>query len=288
MHKHQGDPDEDTAVPDRLDWLDRTKFKWYKPLGKTAQCHPYLFTTSLARLAQDGGVKFVTGTVDSLVYSENGKEVRAVTYHDAQSHDNQLSATDVILAAGPWTQRLLPQAPIRGEKSHSVVVEPQRDISPTIIFFDPGHIVTGDEYNQLEIYPRPDGTVYMSGQTDYGLELPQSTDDVDVDLARCQELMDNVAIVSPDLAPSRVRIKQACFRPIVDVEGRDPELGPLLGLTGIEGLLLAAGHNQWGIQNSPITGKVISELVFQGKAVSADIGRLDPRIHLDISGTPRS
>lgn len=93
----------------------------------------------------------------------------------------------------------------------------------------------------------------------------------------CQELIENLATISPDLAQSQVLEKQACFRPIVCAEGRDPELGPLLGFTGIKGLVLAAGHNQWGIHNSPISGKVISELVFEGRAVSADISELDPQ-----------
>jgi glycine/D-amino acid oxidase-like deaminating enzyme len=167
-----------------------------------------------------------------------------------------------------------------GEKSHSVVVQADRDISSTILFFDPGHIDPDDEDNHLEVYPRPDGTVYMCGRTKYGLELPATTDEVDADPQRCQEIMDCVGIISPDLCRSQVLLRQACYRPMVKVEDRDPGLGPLLGPTGIDGLLLAAGHNEWGIQNSPITGKVLSELVFEGKAVSADIHELDPRDHL--------
>ena len=34
---------------------------------------------------------------------------------------------------------------------------------------------------------------------------------------------------------------------------------------------------QWGIQNGPGTGKLISEFVFDGQALSANIGSLDPR-----------
>lgn len=33
----------------------------------------------------------------------------------------------------------------------------------------------------------------------------------------------------------------------------------------------------WGIQNGPGTGKLMSEFVFDGNAVSAKIGALDPR-----------
>lgn len=278
MERHDGDADAETRVPESLDWVDPAAFKWFKPLGKTAQCHPYLFTTTLARLAKEKGVRFVEGTVEAIEYSSNRDKVQSLKYRDKQSGgEHRLDATDVILAAGPWTQSLLPEAPIVGERSHSVVIEPGRVVSPTIIFFDPGRIAPGDERNQLEVYPRPDKTVYMCGRTDYGAALPATTDDVDVNPRLCQELMGNLAIVSPDLAQSQVLISQACFRPIVNMEGRDPELGPLLGFTGINGLVLAAGHNQWGIHNSPITGKIISELVFDGRPVSADITELDPR-----------
>jgi glycine/D-amino acid oxidase-like deaminating enzyme len=51
----------------------------------------------------------------------------------------------------------------------------------------------------------------------------------------------------------------------------------LIGETGIRGLLLAAGHTCWGIQNSCATGKLVSEFVFDGGPKSARIDSLDPR-----------
>jgi glycine/D-amino acid oxidase-like deaminating enzyme len=73
-----------------------------------------------------------------------------------------------------------------------------------------------------------------------------------------------------------VAIKQACYLP--SVAGAD---GPLIGETGIKGLLIASGHTCWGIQNSCATGKLMSEFVFDGKAKSAKIGALDPRAVLE-------
>ena len=40
---------------------------------------------------------------------------------------------------------------------------------------------------------------------------------------------------------------------------------------------MAAGHTCWGIQNAPATGKLMSEVLFDGEAKSAKIGALDPR-----------
>ncbi|KAK9778607.1 putative FAD dependent oxidoreductase-like protein 2 [Seiridium cardinale] len=279
--RHPEDSDADTPVPEDLTWVDRAKFKWYKPLGNTAQVHPYLFTTSMARLAEEKGVRIVIGSVEEIIYTEDGKEVQGIALRNRDSSQSeQLSATDIVLAAGPWTKRLLPVAPIGGEKSNSIVVKPTRDIPPTILFFDPGHFDADDEDNQLEIYPRPDGTVYLAGQTDFGLEIPPTTDDVDFEPEPCERLLSDIKMVSPDLAGSEVLTRQACFRPLVKVQGRDPEIGPLLGPTAVKGLILAAGHNQWGIQNAPITGKLVSQLVFDGKAVSSDMSELDPRKYM--------
>lgn len=294
VSKHHADANDDDGgdSKDVPDWVDSTKFKWYKPLGETAQCHPYQFTTTLARLAEERGVRFVEGgSVTSINFSSPDQHRRQIEGVEvtlkrdqgssaAQNENVGISATDVILVAGPWTGRIFPAVPIIGQKSHSVVVQPKREISPTILFFDPGHIDADDAENSLEIYPRPDGTVYMCGRTRYGLELPATTDDVRTDPGRCREIVDTVKRISPDLSYSQVLREQACFRPMVNIKGRDPSSGPLLGPTGIEGLLLAAGHNEWGIQNAPITGKVLSELVLEGKAVSADIRELDPRDHL--------
>jgi len=68
-------------------------------------------------------------------------------------------------------------------------------------------------------------------------------------------------------------VRQACYLPNVEASRG----GPLIGLTGITGLFLAAGHTCWGIQNSTGTAKVLSEFVFEGKAKSANIESLDPR-----------
>ena len=48
----------------------------------------------------------------------------------------------------------------------------------------------------------------------------------------------------------------------------------------VKGLILGSGHSCWGIQNGPATGKLISEIVLDGKAVSAKLGKLDPKVAL--------
>ena len=107
------------------------------------------------------------------------------------------------------------------------------------------------------------------------IPLPKNTDLVEVDEKRCQDIVDYVSSISDELRDGEVTAKQACYLPNVNASGSG---GPLIGLTEIKGLVMAAGHTCWGIQNGPGTGKLVSEFVFDGEAKSAKIKGLDPRI----------
>lgn len=51
---------------------------------------------------------------------------------------------------------------------------------------------------------------------------------------------------------------------------------PIIGGSAADGIFIAAGHAVWGINNSLGTGKVLVELMLDGKAHSADIRQLQP------------
>jgi glycine/D-amino acid oxidase-like deaminating enzyme len=242
----------------------------------TGQVHPYLFTTFLADQAKSSGVEIILGSATAINYSENGTAVRSVSFKKKDSGVAvELDADHVVLAAGPWTPDLLPAAPIGGSRSHSIVLSvPTKNMSPNILFFNNPN--PNSWFPKLEVYPRPDDTTYVCGPTDHRVPLPSSTDLVEVDSESCQLIRRAAESLSSQLVRRDVLIEQACYRPVVKVSGRDRSTGPLFGKTGVTGLILAAGHDQWGIQNSLATGKVISELIFDGESVSADISTLDP------------
>jgi glycine/D-amino acid oxidase-like deaminating enzyme len=50
---------------------------------------------------------------------------------------------------------------------------------------------------------------------------------------------------------------------------------PLVGKV-MDGIYVAAGHSCWGITLGPGTGKVMSEMILDGKARSADVEDLSP------------
>ena len=112
------------------------------------------------------------------------------------------------------------------------------------------------------------------GEGDTLIPLPTSSDLVVSDESRCDDIYAYISSITPTLKAGQVLTKQACYLPLVSSSG---DRGPIIGETGIKGLILASGHTCWGIQNSCATGKLVSEFVFEGGAKSADIEELDPR-----------
>lgn len=271
-------------IPEDLDWIEPDLLRAYESMsgpGETAQVHPYLFTTSMAKLAEEKGADVILGKVTDIARPND--TVESVAYTDnATGESRTIPATDVIVAAGPWTRRVLPEAPIAAMRAHSVVIRPTRPVSAYALFtnieipanFNPA-VKSRPTVATPEIYARPDDTVYACGDGDKSVPLPETSAEVEVDPRRCQDIVEQVGCISDELRDGEVSIRQACYLPNSTGFG-----GPLVGLTHTKGLYLAAGHTCWGIQNGPGTGKLMSEFVFDGKAKSAKIGSLDPREQL--------
>ncbi|EEP78693.1 conserved hypothetical protein [Uncinocarpus reesii 1704] len=267
------------GIPADLDWFDPFTLSGYEEMGDpgtTAQVHPYLFTTSLAKLAEDKGAEIKLGSVTEIEQLDNGTS--SVKYTNKETGAPEaISATDVIISAGPWTKAVFPRAPISALRAHSVVIRPTRTVSAYAVFtsiaLPPGSSKHRPTMAAPEIYARPDDTVYACGEGDKIVPLPATTADVEVDDSRCQTIIDSVGAISTELREGEVVARQACYLPNVSVRGA----GPLIGPTDIKGVYLATGHTCWGIQNAPGTGKLMSEIIFDGEAKSAKISSLDPR-----------
>jgi glycine/D-amino acid oxidase-like deaminating enzyme len=117
-------------------------------------------------------------------------------------------------------------------------------------------------------------TNIFPGEGDSIIPLPRSSDLVECDESRCDDISDYLSLISENLRNGEVVAKQACYLPLVSSPG---DRGPIIGKTGVPGLFIAAGHTCWGIQNSCATGKLMSEFIFDGKAKSANIDSLDPK-----------
>jgi len=270
------------SMPPDLDWLDgqgRVAYEAMAGAGETAQVHPEQFTKAMAEEAQNNGVRIVYGKATRLEFADGKKKERVtgVTYTPTSGTSEPPSSTEpvtipastVIVALGPWSQKLYPSIPGSTVRAHSVVLRPSRPFAAHALFTS---ISLPNRTTTPEIYPRPDGTVYMCGEGDSVVSLPATAHEVVVDEARVDEILESAGAVSDVLRDAKVERRQACYLPNIR-GGR----GPLVGRTGTQGVVLATGHTCWGIQNSAGTGRVVSEIVFDGDAGSASVGELDPR-----------
>ncbi|KAI9891447.1 MAG: hypothetical protein M1814_002766 [Vezdaea aestivalis] len=277
LHKHldgSSKTDSISNLPKDLDWISPAVSPVYTsmaPSGHTAQVHPRLFTEAMASFASSAGMEIINGQVTRIERSADPRPVvEAVVYRPSSSisKEETLPADTVILTAGPWTPTIYPEAPITALRAHSVVIRPPKPVSAYALFTEIA--VEGGPSVSPEIYARPDETIYACGEGDTEVELPATAGDVQVDLKRCEAIAEQVGRISEELRDREVLVKQACYLP--QAEG-----GPLIGETDAKGLVLAAGHTCWGIQNAPATGKCVAELVMDGKVKSANIISLDAR-----------
>jgi glycine/D-amino acid oxidase-like deaminating enzyme len=256
--------------------------KEYKEIGTpedSGQVHPYLLAKALARFAEEGKAKIIIGSATSINYNTDGSAVESVTY-TSQGSSYNLDATDVVVAAGPWSSKLLPAVRLLAPKGHSIVVRPSRDLSPYILF----PTILSSSLLSPDIYPRPKDslndfdTVYSSGPDYYDEPLPDLASNVAVEDGKCEDVWTAVkSVTSQDVYDGKVIIKQACYKAQIRKHEEDEETGPMVGPMDVAGVWLATGLDEWGIQNGPAVGLVISEMILEGKAKSADVESLNPK-----------
>lgn len=281
-----------SVLPADLDWVDGGVVEDYREMGEpgnteTSQVHPLHFTTAIAELARDKGVDIRIGAKVTKL-NHNKTEIQSVEYEDRATGETRTidNLTDVVVAAGPWTGRVLPRSKVEGLRAHSVVYD--ADVTPYAVFTDialpadfvPEHRARKGQKRRHrgrvdpEVYARPFGEVYACGEPDTTIPLPETADLVQTDEDQCDDIIAYMGTVSPVLAAAPIKTRQACYLPQHKRFGK--EVDPIIGQTTVNGLWVASGHTCWGIQNGPATGCLVAEMIFDGRATSANIEGLDP------------
>lgn len=106
------------------------------------------------------------------------------------------------------------------------------------------------------------------------LEVPETAEDVNVDEASVSKLHTQAAGISPVFSTeggATIESTTACYLPIPD-RGR-PLVGPV---PGMEGVFVGGGLSCWGITQGPGVGLVLSEMILEGRAKTADVSKLAP------------
>lgn len=223
----------------------------------TAQVTPLDFTRTLFEEALAQGAEFDRGVVDGLTFDDGGA-VSGVSVDGGHR-----PADVVVLALGPWTsqaQRWLALPQVFGTKSASIVLG--AEVPAQAVFSE----FVGRDGNRstIEIYPRSGGTVYVSGHPEHG-SLPDDPDAIAPSQGACDELHRVAGVHSGALRAAEVVARSACYRPLT-VDGV-PLIGPV---PGAPGAFLATGHASWGILNAPATGRMVAEMILDGRSHSVD------------------
>lgn len=276
-------------LPSDLNWITEQFVNLCSSLGgkdTTAQVHPYRFTNFILKEAvkdSKGALELILGKVNHILYLMDTGVATGISYEptSAKSEKHEpvsLKGDQIVLSVGPWTSKILPDCPISGLRAHSITIAPYKDqrVSPYAIFTE---YKIGNKYVSPEIYARKD-EVFVCGEGDSAVDVPETTDDVEVVKSKCDDLFLQVGKMSSMLRKGRILKRQACYLPVLDVPSSS---GPLIGEINVDNLFLCSGHSCWGINNAPGSGKVMSELLLEGKAKSANISTLDPSLYFDAS-----
>lgn len=259
----------------------------------TAQVTPSEFVSKMLDVAGDG-IKVVLGTCTGVSSEESGtsRKVTGVKYAprtedgtdgNASGEEVTIPADAVVVSAGPWSCAAedwfdgAVQLPMEGIKSTSIVwkkPDGSDDVDATALF-------CGEDNRfgtHLEVYPRPDGTIYICGigGSDY-----ISKDELKAGAYRelCDAKESRVDAASKSFREMSASYKrdgelyrvQACMRPC------PPDALPYMGaVPEYDGAYINAGHNCWGIAWAPACGKAMSELVLDGRSTSVNLGPFDP------------
>ena len=187
-----------------------------------------------------------------------GFELRGSRVVGVRTLGGQRSAAATVVTAGAWSGGVLsslgstlPVSPVRGQIAllHTDCPQLRRVI------------MMGKKY----LVPRPDGRLLV-GSTEERVGFDNRPT-----AAGIHELLQSAISIAPPLAKAQLERSWAGLRP-ASVDGK-----PLIGrLPGYEAILVATGHFRAGLQLSPVTGLVISELVQgQSPSVGLDAFRLD-------------
>ncbi len=227
----------------------------------------YRTAQAFAAAARAAGVRIRQGTpVTGLMI--DGDAVAGVRLADGST----VAAGTVVVATGVWTKPFLEpygvDVPIRVIREQIVTIDPGLDAEAT------SSLPVFSDLVSLQ-YVRPE----VGGDILFGNSDLSDVDEADPDnyLNRASEqfvdlTVDKVGTRFPGFGDASIRASYAgCY----DVT---PDWNPVIGTTGIDGLFVAAGFSGHGFKIAPAVGRLVADLVVDGRSADPRIPETDFRL----------
>jgi sarcosine oxidase, subunit beta len=224
----------------------------------------YQTAQAFSAAARRAGARLLQGTTVSAIQSR-GDRVTGVELADGTA----IASEHVVLAAGPWSVALLAahgmDLPITVHREQIVLVDPGQDLGPVPVFSD----LVSLQYVRPEV-----GGDILFGNSDLSDVEEADPDDY---LNRATEAfvdltVDKVGTRFPGFGGAAIRTSYAgCY----DVT---PDWNPVIGAGPLDGLFIAAGFSGHGFKISPAVGRLVADLVIDGRSADSRIPEADFRL----------
>lgn len=224
----------------------------------------YQTAQAFAVAARGTGVRIRQGAnVSELVLA--GNRVTGVRLSDG----TEVSAGTVVVATGVWTRPFLQQhgvdVPIRVVREQLALIKPGVELGPVPVFSD----LVSLQY----IRPEPDGTV-LFGNSDLShcREADPDAYSNRADDAFLELTADRVGTRFPGFPdPAVTHTYAGCY----DVT---PDWNPVISRTDVDGLIVAAGFSGHGFKIAPAVGRLVADVVVDGRSADPRIPETDFRL----------
>ena len=215
-----------------------------------------------ARGANKLGAKLLTQTeVHSIRINKN--RVSSVL-----TDSGEIKSNFVVIAAGVWSKALGKTAglniPIRPTTGHIIVTEPI-DINPLPLIGElkipnQSELLTGDCHPQHDYKVR----IVLSPTSNGNILVGRSEESKGYDTSLNQFAVEAIIRRTIHFFPLLSNI--SCIRVFTGLRPGTSDNLPIVDrLSHPEGIVLATGHGDKGINLAPITGKIVSDLIIRGK-----------------------
>jgi len=223
-----------------------------------SQVNPYALTFAFLRAAKSAGARILIGEEVKGIDAVSGKATGVLT------GSGRISAPVVVNAAGAWAAEIgrmagleVPIFPRRGQIVVTAAV-------PSLI----RHCLISAQYVAVKFTPElaaTGGMGFSLEQADSGNILIGSTREfVGFDRRTTFEGIRTIASRIVSVIPALKHVP--VIRTFGGLRPYTPDGLPILGkVAGLEGFIMAAGHEGDGIALSPITGELIADLIATGR-----------------------